>query len=125
MDRVVIFVLCICLFIGGATHIFDNLYYGFLPYKFVPEWINIYWTALAFIDIVAVYLLVKCRNAGLVLTLVIMLSDVVINSFAFYSLNVISDSSALQLQTLFLGFCIGSSIWLWQSNNKANVVNVT
>ncbi|MCK8120533.1 MULTISPECIES: hypothetical protein [Pseudoalteromonas] len=125
MDRVVIFVLCFCLFIGGATHIFDNLYYGFLPYKFAPEWVNIYWTALAVIDIVAVYLLIKWRNAGLVLTLVIMLSDVAINSVAFYLLNVLSDSSALQLQTLFLGFCIGSSIWLWQSKSKANVVNVT
>lgn len=125
MDRIVIFVLCLCLFIGGATHIFDNLYYGFLPYKFVPQRINIYWTALAVVDIVAVYLLVKYRNAGLVLTLAIMFSDVIINSIAFYSLNVISDSYALQLQTLFLGFCIGSSIWLWQSKNKANVVNVT
>lgn len=125
MERVVVFVLCLCLLIGGATHIFDNLYYGFLPYKFVPQWINIYWTALAVVDIVAVYLLIKYRNAGLLLTLAIMFSDVAINSIAFYSLNVISDSSALQLQTLFLGFCIGSSIWLWQSKTKTNVVNVT
>ena len=125
MDRVVIFVLCICLFIAGATHIFDNLYYGFLPYKFAPEWINFYWTVLAVIDIVAVYLLVKHRNVGLMLTLIIMFSDVAINSFAFYYLSIVSDSFALQLQTLFLGFCIGSSIWLWQPNTKATVINVT
>ncbi|MEZ7204892.1 hypothetical protein [Pseudoalteromonas sp. DY56-GL79] len=123
MDRVVVWVLCFCLFIGGGTHIFDNVVYGFLPYEFAPQWVNIYWTALAVIDLVAVFLLVKYRRAGIALTLLIMLSDVAINSFAFYTLNIISDSFPLQLQTLFLGFCIGASIWLWQSNSQ--VVNVT
>ena len=89
MEKVVVLFLCFCLFIGGATHIFDNLYYGFLPYKFAPEWINVYWSVLGIIDIVGLYLLVKARNAGLVLTLTIMFSDVVINSYAFFSLSVI------------------------------------
>ncbi len=125
MEKIVVFVLCLCLFIGGANHIFDNLYYGFLPYKYAPLWVNIYWTSLAVMDLLAVYLLVKYRKAGLVLTLVIMFSDVAINSTVGSSIEVILAGMNLQLQTLFLGFCIGSSGWLWQLKAKSNVANIT
>lgn len=117
MDKICIAVISVCLVIGGATHIFDNLYFGFLPYKFAPDWINFYWTSLGVIDLLAVYLLVKLRKFGIVLTLLIMVSDVVINSMAYYSLQIIRDPMSLQLQTLFLGFCIGSCIWLWKDKS--------
>lgn len=125
MEKIVVFVLCLCLFIGGSNHIFDNLYYGFLPYKYAPLWVNVYWTSLAVMDLLAVYLLVKYRKAGLVLTLIIMFSDVVINSTVGSSIEVIFGGMNLQLQTLFLGFCIGSSGWLWQLKVQPNVANVT
>ena len=53
-----------------------------------------------------------------------MFSDVAINSTVSSSIEVILDGINLQLQTLFLGFCIGSSgwLWLWQLKTKSDVV---
>lgn len=112
LDRAVVLLVILCLTIGAATHIYDNIIFGFLPYRFAPTWINIYWTSLSFVDLLAVYFLLRIRKVGVLLTLAIMLSNVIINSLAYYSLNVISDPLPLQLQTLFFGFCLGSSPWL-------------
>ncbi|WP_245921693.1 hypothetical protein [Bowmanella denitrificans] len=114
VTKVILAIWCLCLMLGGATHIFDNLYFGLLPYKFVPSWLNAYWSALGVLDLVAVLLLLKWRKPGILLTLGIMLSDVTINSIAFYSLGVLPESWPLQLQTLFLGFCLGSAWLLWK-----------
>lgn len=70
------------------------------------------------LDLLAIYLLFKSKKLGVLLTLTIMISGVFVNSLAYYSLNVISDPLSLQLQTLFLGFCIGSSLWLIKAPNK-------
>ncbi|WP_444956784.1 hypothetical protein [Microbulbifer sp. ZKSA002] len=116
MERICIAIISLCLIIGGVTHIFDNLHFGFLPYKFAPTWVNLYWSSLGIIDFLAVYLLLKRRKHGITLTLLIMISDVVINSAAYYSMQIINDPVALQLQTLFLGFCLGACMWLWKNN---------
>jgi len=107
-------VMCICLLIGGGFHIYDNLAGGFLPYRFVPMWINIYWTALALFDVLAAYLLIAHRRSGLALALLIMLSDVGINSYALYGLDVFPSPAPLQLQSLFLGFTVAATIALWR-----------
>ena len=119
MKKVCLFIWCLCLFVAGATHVFDNIYFGFLPYRFAPDWLNIYWSSLAILDLLAVFLLIKYRNLGIILTLCIMVSNIVINSIAVYWLHVISERLPLQLQTLFLGFCLGSAYWLWESKRKA------
>ncbi|MEK0161108.1 hypothetical protein WLQ65_18530 [Pseudoalteromonas piscicida] len=113
--KIILCIWCVCLIVGGATHIFDSVYFGLLPYKFVPLWLNIYWSALGVIDLVAVFLLLKYRLQGVLLTLAIMLSNVIVNSIAYYSLEVISDAWSLQLQTLFFGFCLGSAFLLWRT----------
>lgn len=113
--RILLFVLCACLTVGGVIHIIDNLIYGFLPYRFAPLWMNIYWTALGFFDLFAVYLLLKKLRYGLILGLLIMISNVAINSYAFYELEVFDEPVALQLQSLFLGFTIAASVALWES----------
>jgi len=114
--KTILCIWCACLIVGGATHIFDNVYFGLLPYKFAPLWLNIYWSALAILDFLAVFLLFKYRSQGVLLTLTIMLSNVIVNSIAFYSLGVISDAGSLQLQTLFFGFCLGSAFLLWRTS---------
>ncbi|UDM63518.1 hypothetical protein KIJ96_21405 (plasmid) [Pseudoalteromonas piscicida] len=125
MEKFCISIISLCLALGGVTHIFDNVYFGLLPYKFAPNWVNLYWTSLGIIDFLAIYILLKNRNLGVILTLIIMISDVVINSAAYYSMQVIKDPIALQLQTLFLGFCLGACMWLWKSNSSNSVSPVT
>ena len=118
MEKLAVAVLSICLIAAGLTHIFDNLYFGLLPYHFVPDWINFYWSMLGVIDLLAVYLLTKNRKIGLSIALIIMVSNVAINSYAYYVLESISTSFPLQIQTLFLGFCFGVTPWLWQSSTS-------
>jgi hypothetical protein len=113
--KIILGIWCACLIVGGATHIFDHIYFGLLPYKFAPLWLNIYWSALGVLDLLAVFFLLKYRLQGILLTLSIVLSNVLVNSIAYYSLGVISDAWSLQLQTLFFGFCLGSAFLLWRA----------
>ncbi|NCM89021.1 hypothetical protein FP736_15830 [Vibrio parahaemolyticus] len=113
MDKFVVFLLCLFMTIGGVVHLYDNIVDGFLPYDFAPRWLNIYWSALGLLDLLAVYLLVKHRRVGLVLMLLILMTNVIFSSHAHYTLEILDNNVALQMKTLFLGFSLGVSIWLW------------
>ncbi|MDP2561515.1 hypothetical protein [Psychrobium sp. 1_MG-2023] len=122
MEKIVLRLLCLCLIVAGSTHVFDNIYYGLFPYQFVPTWINIYWSLLGVLDYCVVLLLLKYRKIGLVAVLVLMATNVAINSFVLYSLEALESSIALQTQTLFLGFCIGVVPWLWKTPLQLSTV---
>ncbi|EGQ9058119.1 hypothetical protein CGK13_05910 [Vibrio parahaemolyticus] len=115
MDKFVVFLLCLFMTIGGVVHLYDNVVDGFLPYDFAPRWLNIYWSALGLLDLLAVYLLVKHRRVGLVLMLLILMTNVIFSSHAHYTLEILDNNVALQMKTLFLGFSLGVSIWLWNA----------
>ncbi|TOI31920.1 hypothetical protein CGI62_16075 [Vibrio parahaemolyticus] len=115
MDKFVVFLLCLFMTIGGVVHLYDNIVDGFLPYDFAPRWLNIYWSALGLLDLLAVYLLVKHRRVGLVLMLLILMTNVIFSSHAHYTLDILDNNVALQMKTLFLGFSLGVSIWLWNA----------
>ncbi|APU73824.1 hypothetical protein FP742_11205 [Vibrio parahaemolyticus] len=115
MDKFVVFLLCLFMMIGGVVHLYDNIVDGFLPYDFAPRWLNIYWSALGLLDLLAVYLLVKHRRVGLVLMLLILMTNVIFSSHAHYTLEILDNNVALQMKTLFLGFSLGVSIWLWNA----------
>ncbi|MGP8304969.1 hypothetical protein [Vibrio sp. YIC-376] len=118
MDKFVVFLLCLFLTIGGAVHIYDNVVDGLLPYDFAPRWLNIYWSLLSILDLLAVYLLIRYRRVGIVLMLVILVTNVVFNTHAIYTLEILDNRTALQMKTLFLGFSIGVSIWLWNARQN-------
>ncbi|TOQ33882.1 hypothetical protein CGG97_13375 [Vibrio parahaemolyticus] len=118
MDKFVVFLLCLFMTIGGVVHLYDNIVDGFLPYDFAPRWLNIYWSALGLLDLLAMYLLVKHRRVGLVLMLLILMTNVIFSSHAHYTLEVLDNNVALQMKTLFLGFSLGVSIWLWNARKQ-------
>ncbi|NCG70727.1 hypothetical protein GWK93_06915, partial [Vibrio parahaemolyticus] len=89
MDKFVVFLLCLFMMIGGVVHLYDNIVDGFLPYDFAPRWLNIYWSALGLLDLLAVYLLVKHRRVGLVLMLLILMTNVIFSSHAHYTLEIL------------------------------------
>jgi hypothetical protein len=74
-------VLSICLVLGGAVHLFDIASGGMFPYRFAPLPVNVYWTSLAALDLLAAFLLWRRISIGLVLSVAIMLSDVAVNSY--------------------------------------------
>ncbi|MCP1340380.1 hypothetical protein NJR55_12345 [Idiomarina sp. M1R2S28] len=106
-NRIFIYALSFGLSVGFLTHLYDFISFGFLPYSFAPLWINVYWTLLFFLDFIAIVFLFYRPNVGLYLTLLIMLSNVFINSYAYYSIKVVSSSFPLQFQSFFLGVVFG------------------
>jgi len=112
-ERIILFILSLCLVVGGSTHVIDIVLGGFLPYSGVPIPLNIFWTSLAFFDFAAVFLIWKKRKAGLLLMTAIMLADVIINSYAGYYMKLFQSFAPLQAQSLFLGFVLGSIAFIW------------
>lgn len=111
---IILVVYSIALAIGTVTHTIDALLYGWpYPSDYVPKWVSIYWSSLLIFDPLAIFLLWKKRRIGLFVLLVIMMTDVAINSYAFYVLKLTVFNIFLQLQTLFLGFVIGTVYYVW------------
>jgi hypothetical protein len=79
--------------------------------------VTAYWTSLTVLDPLAVFLLTFAPRKGLLLALVIMLTDVAINSGVTYMelppSSPYAVNYAVQLQTAFLGFVLGSIPFLW------------
>ncbi len=115
MDKFVVFLLCFCLTIGGIVHLYDNIIDAQLPYDLAPQWLNIYWRCLGVLYLLTVFLLNQNRRIGLVFMLVILFTNVTINSHAQFTLDILNNHTELLMTTLFLGFAIGVSMWLWNS----------
>ena len=111
--NVALAILSIGLVMGGAVHLYDIASGGIFPYRFAPLPVNVYWTSLAALDLVAAFLLWRQMGLGLMLTVAIMLSDVAVNSYVTYVLKLAASFAPLQLQTLFLGFVLGCVGFLW------------
>jgi hypothetical protein len=113
--HVVFAVYALCFLGAGFNHARDLWLGGLLPYDWAPLAINAYWASLALLDPLTVVLLYTFPRAGMLLALAVMLSDVAINSYVAYV--VFSPSCAfgvsLQLQSLFLGFVVGTVPFVW------------
>lgn len=89
---------------GTKNHLVDIQQDGFLGYTYVPWPINLYWTLLTFADPLTVFLLLSFPLWGLKLAVLIMASDILINSsvtFYFYQQTGIWGDGRLGLQVAF------------------------
>lgn len=77
-----------CFLIGGLTHVHDIVRGGWLPYRFAPDGINLFWSLLSVLDLLVVALLWLQRLSGVLLGLAVMLFDVAVNSYAAYVLGI-------------------------------------
>jgi hypothetical protein len=67
---------------GTWNHVLDLRHGGFLPYTYAPLAFNIYWTSLTVLDPLAAFLLFKLPYCGMVLAVLIMVSDLAVNLYA-------------------------------------------
>ena len=100
--------------IGARNHAADALARGWLPYDFAPLALNWFWTMLLPLDLLAGALLALRKRAGVVVGLVVILADVGVNSWYAYRTDWLDLYRALQLQSLFCGFLIGTAPMLWR-----------
>ena len=118
-DRVALGVYVACFSVATFNHAADLWQRGWLPYRFAPMPMNVFWTALTIVDpAVVLALLAGWRRTGLALALAIMVADVAVNSYALYGLGFAVFSPALQMQTAFGGFVLGSIWFLWPEKKK-------
>ena len=105
--------------IGAANHGRDIAAGGWLPYRFAPLGCNVFWTMLLPVDLAVVALLWLRRPVGLWLGVAVMIADVGVNSWVIYDRGIAALASSLQLQSLFLGFVLGSIAWLLPSRVRS------
>jgi hypothetical protein len=101
LDWPVRVLLALCLAAASIVHINDLWQHGWLPYRFAPLPLNVYWTALASLDALAALLLLARLRAGLALTLLIIVSDLALNLLARFYVGLRLQTFALSLQVLF------------------------
>ncbi|MFF5767189.1 hypothetical protein ACFY8F_32265 [Streptomyces tanashiensis] len=77
----------VLLFVGAVSHITDLLRHGLRPYEWAPNWLNLYWTSLAFLDPLAAGLLISGRRRGMDLCCAIMATDITANWYAVYGIQ--------------------------------------
>jgi len=112
-------VYAICLLAGASTHVWTVATQGlFWDYGGVPVISRIYWTSLTLLDPLAALLLFSRPRAGLVMTLAIIVSDVVHNTW----LMVRSPSSdwlnwMYVAQVLFLAFVLATIRYAWRGHS--------
>ncbi|SMB86550.1 hypothetical protein [Deinococcus hopiensis] len=117
LARIIIALYAVCLSGATVVHLLDLWHGGWLPYHSAPKTINLYWSLLSVFDPLAVVLLYWRPRFGLLLTLVIIISDVCINSVMQYGAGMdravpVALFQNLQAQTAFLGFVLGSAPFL-------------
>jgi membrane protein HdeD len=114
--------MALCFAIAALGHFRAILLHGWLPYRFAPQPINAFWTALAFLDLLAACLLLWRPRVGLAAGLLIRAADVTVN---FYATRLLGSGGWLldamrQSQSLFLGFLLGSLPFTWSHSTFAH-----
>jgi hypothetical protein len=108
--------------LAAFGHLRAILLHGWLPYRFAPLPINLFWTMLAILDLLAACLLLWRPRFGLATGLLIMASDVAVN---FYATRLLgpdgwSFDAARQVQALFFGFLLGSVHLTWSDPKSSD-----
>ncbi len=111
LGRPVLIFFSVCLAAACAVHVTDLWQHGWLPYHFAPLPLNVYWTALTFLDAFAAVLLLWQPRAGLALAMLVIASDVALNLFARFYLRLHLRPLALSLQLLFLVAVLVATIY--------------
>jgi membrane protein HdeD len=122
LDRPVLVVFTFCLIGASLVHVIDIWQHGWLPYRFAPLSLNAYWTALTFLDALAAVLLLLRPRTGLALTLFIIASDVALNLFARFYLDLHLRAVALTLQLLFLVVLAGATLYARRTGGATQTI---
>lgn len=96
---------------GTVSHILDMWVGGFLPYNSSPLVFNIYWTSLTFLDPLAIILLFHVPYLGMVIAVLIMVSDIAVNLYVTYVVNHSDVFSSWKLDSqIFFGVFVFTTV---------------
>ncbi|MFB7373427.1 hypothetical protein ACFC0D_26650 [Streptomyces sp. NPDC056222] len=109
---VVVCVVTAGLFLFGAVvHVTDLLRHGLQAYEWAPKWLNIYWSSLALLDLLAAALLISGMRRGTDLACVIMATDLAANWYAIHGIqhSSLAAQPGLQRLVVFTAFVLGTA----------------
>jgi hypothetical protein len=112
--------------VGTTTHIIDLIIHGWILNESVPLWKNMYWVSLTFFDFLAILLILSDIKSALIISNLIIISDVIINTDGFTA-NWLDLHYKVILQLIFcLYIVITTPIILKAQRNtilKANTIS--
>lgn len=109
--KILLSVMLLGFAIGTTTHIFDLLNYGWILNPEVPKWKNIFWVSLMFLDFLVVVLLLTKLKLGLLLSNIIIITDVLVNTnFLKFDRLGYDDDYKIYLQVVFAIYVLISSL---------------
>ena len=113
--HVVVAAYALCFALGALSHAKDFLVYGWRPYELAPLPIEVFWSSLILVDLAIIsVLLSKYQRVGVFLALSVMLADVSVNTYATIVLELDFLVGPLVLQSIFLGFILGTIGYVFQ-----------
>ncbi len=113
-----IYTLCL----AGATvnHAWTMFQHGLSwDYGGLPLFVCIFWTALTFVDPIAIALLLAKPRAGVVLTAAIVAADVVVNGWVAANFGI--DAMAFAAQVAFLVFVAATARIAWGRRRRSGL----
>jgi hypothetical protein len=120
--RFIVIVYIIGFSAGTTTHIMDIVKFGLFGYYWVSLPINVYWTSLTILDPLAVVLMIFKPYWGIVLSVLIMVSDLSVNIYTaiiYYMEKGNLDIFHLSFQIPFGVFIFITAPILWTKIRKA------
>ncbi|MFI0976975.1 hypothetical protein ACH4SP_08105 [Streptomyces sp. NPDC021093] len=128
LRRAVVTVYAGALLIGTVTHLADLFAHGLRPHpEFAPWWLDLYWTSLAVLDPLALFLVVRGAvrgrsAAGVWLVCAVMATDIAANAYATYGPlhSRVQEAPGLQRLLLFGLFVAVTARWLARDSRRAN-----
>lgn len=116
--RIIALIYAACFALGALSHALDFLTGGWRPYDIAPLPIEVFWSSLVAIDLVIMaILLFDYRRLGGSLALAVMLTDVAVNTYALKVLDLEILVLPLVMQSIFLGFILGTLRLLLLNDN--------
>lgn len=92
--RAVVLLLVVALAYGTVVHVAQLLTSGGDPHPALPTWLSTYFVSLTVLDPLAAVLLARRHRSGVVLTVVVLVTDATANALADYAYDPASGITA-------------------------------
>jgi hypothetical protein len=106
--------IALCFALAAIGHFRDIALHGWLPYRFAPLPINAFWTALAFLDLLAAGCILWRFRFGLMLGVLIMAADLAVILYAMHLFGLGGWHLEIlrEVQFLFFGFLLACLLFI-------------
>jgi len=115
--KTILWVYTLAFVVSTSTHVYDAFMTGWpASYSGIPDWMNIFFSALLLIDPLIILLLWTKRTIGVILALAFMISDMGLNTYISFGMNSSGADTYLVMQILFVIYALFTARPLTKGN---------